>query len=130
MFNQYPYLNVNDLNLDYIIKHFKEIFDRITALEEWRTTHEAEYEELKGFMDAINAGDFPQSMINALYQWTFDNALDLVGSMVKHVFFSLNDAGYFIVNIPQNWRDLVFKTTGLDIELALQPEYGHLCILY
>lgn len=130
MFNQYPYINVNDLNLDYIIKHFKEIFDRITALEEWRTAHEAEYAELKGFMDAINAGDFPQSMINALYQWMFDNALDLVGEMVKHVFFEVSDSGYFVVNIPQNWRNLIFKTTGLDIELALQPEYGHLCILY
>lgn len=130
MFNVYPYLNENDLNLDWIIKHFKEFIDQLASLNDWRTTHEQEYAQLKAFMDAINAGNLPPAVYNMLRQWFFDNAFDLVGAMVKHVYFGLNDAGYFIVTIPEQWRDLIFNTTGLDITLDLQPEYGHLTISY
>lgn len=130
MFNIYPYLNENDLNLDWIIKHFKEFIDEIASLNDWRSTHEQEYAELKAFMDSINAGNLPTAVYEKLRQWFFDNAFDLVGSMVKHVYFGLNDAGYFIVTIPEQWRDLIFNTTGLDIDVALQPEYGHLTISY
>lgn len=130
MFNIYPYLNVNDLNLDWIISHFKEFIDEIASLDEWRAAHEREYAELKSFMDAINAGNFPDSMYDAMRTWFENNALELVGSMVKQIYFGLNDEGYFVVNIPEQWRDLVFHTTGLDIVTALQPEYGHLVIVY
>ena len=130
MFNIYPYLNENDLNLDWIITHFKEFIDEISSLEDWRRTHEAEYAQLKQFCDDLAAGRFPASMYNAMRDWFIANAFDLVGAMVKHVYFGLNDAGYFIVTIPQNWRDLIFNTTGLDINVALQPEYGHLTISY
>lgn len=130
MFNIYPYLNENDLNLDWIISHFKEFIDQIASLNDWRAEHEQEYEQLKQFCDNIAAGNFPESMYEAMRQWFLNNAFDLVGSMVKHVYFGLNDAGYFIVTIPQNWRDLIFNTTGLDINVALQPEYGHLTISY
>ena len=130
MFNVYPYLNENDLNLDWIIVHFKEFIDEIASLEDWRTTHEQEYNELKSFMDRINAGQLPTAVYNQLRNWFYDNAFELVGEMVKHVYFGLTDNGYFVVNIPLHWRDLIFKTTGLDYNTSLQPEYGHLCILY
>lgn len=130
MFNIYPYINQNDLNLDWIISHFKEFLEDISALEDWKQTHETEYQELKDFMDAINAGNFTDSMYAAMTAWFQANALDLVGSMVKHVYFGLNDAGYFIVTIPECWKDLIFNTTGYDIDVALQPEYGHLTISY
>ena len=130
MFNIYPYLNENDLNLDWIIKHFKEFIDQIASLNDWRTTHEREYAQLKEFMDSINAGNLPPAMYNKLRQWFFDNAFDLVGEMVKHVYFGLNDDGYFIVTIPEQWRELVFNTTEYDIVLPFQTEYGHLTISY
>lgn len=130
MFTVYPYLNENDLNLDWIIKHFKEFIDEIASLNDWRTTHEQEYAELKAFMDSINAGNLPPAVYNKLRQWFFDNAFDLVGEMVRHVYFGINDSGYFIVTIPYQWRELIFNTTGLDIDVALQPEYGHLTLSY
>lgn len=129
-FNEYPYRNLTDLNLDFIINHFKEFIDEIGSLEDWRQTHEQEYNELKSFMDAINAGNFPDSMYDAMRTWFETNAIDLVGAMVKQVYFGLNDNGYFVVNIPEQWRNLIFKTTGWDYNTPLQPEYGHLCILY
>ena len=130
MFNIYPYLNVNDLNLDWIISHFKEFIDEIASLDEWRTTHEQEYAELKAFMESINAGNLPETVYNKLRQWFDANAFDLVGEMVKHVYFGLTDSGYFTVTIPEQWRELVFNTTGYDIELSFQTEYGHLTISY
>ncbi len=130
MFNIYPYLNVNDLNLDWIIGHFKEFIDEIASLDDWRTQHEQEYAELKAFMDAINDGDLPPAVYSMLRQWFIDNAFDLVGAMVKQVYFGLSPLGYFLVTIPEQWSDLIFKTTGYDFNTALQTEYGHLCLFY
>ena len=130
VFNQYPYLNINDLNLDWIIAHFKEFIDDISELEAWRAIHEQQYNELLAFMNDLKNGVLPPHMYDAFKAWFDANAFDLVGEMVKHVYFGLNDAGYFIVTIPRQWRDLIFNTTGLDINTPLQPEYGHLTISY
>lgn len=46
------------------------------------------------------------------------------------VFFGLTDCGYFVAYIPRNWDTVQFATTGLDISLEMQPEYGHLVLLY
>ena len=130
MFNIYPYINVNDLNLDWIIKHFKEFLDNLASLNEWRQTHEAEYEELKEFMDRINAGDLPDAVYQELRAWIEANAIDIIGSLVKSVYFGITDDGYFVAYIPESWGDIIFNTTGLDINLPIQPEYGHLVLSY
>ena len=46
------------------------------------------------------------------------------------VFFELTDSGYFVAHIPENWNTIKFGTTGLDIAVQLQPEYGHLVLSY
>lgn len=130
MFNLYPYLNVNDLNLDWIIGHFKEFIDEISSLEDWRRTHEEEYRELKELYDAIVSGNFPPSMLNEMRNWFERNALELVANMLRFISIGINDNGYFIINIPSNWREIEFNTTELDIFTPLQSEYGHLVISY
>lgn len=52
---------------------------------------------------------------------------DYIATMV---FFGLTDSGYFVAYIPENWKSIQFNTTGLDIELAIQREYGHLVLSY
>lgn len=130
MFNIYPYLNVNDLNLDWIIAHFKEFIDAIANLESWRAIHEKEYQELKSFMDEINAGYLPQVTYDKIEKWIKDNIFDIVGSMIKFITVYLDDSGYICLRYPSQWNDLIFNTTGLDINTPLQPEYGHLTISY
>lgn len=44
------------------------------------------------------------------------------------IFVEITDAGYIVYNIPDSWSDIQFNTTGLDIELELQPNYGHLVL--
>lgn len=46
------------------------------------------------------------------------------------VFFGLTDSGYFVAYIPENWNSINFGTTGLDIDAPIQPEYGHLVLMY
>ena len=130
MFNIYPYINMNDLNLDWIINHFKEFLDNLASLNEWRQTHEAEYQELKDFMNRINAGELPDTVYEELRAWIETNAIDIIGSLVKSVYFGITDDGYFVAYIPDSWGDIIFNTTGLDINLPIQPEYGHLVLSY
>lgn len=44
------------------------------------------------------------------------------------IFVEITDYGYIVYNIPDSWSDIQFNTTGLDIELELQPNYGHLVL--
>ena len=45
-FNEYPYRNISDTNLDWIFKCYQKIVDDIKALQEWQSTHKVEYQEL------------------------------------------------------------------------------------
>ena len=51
-------------------------------------------------------------------------------SIATMIFVEITDAGYIVYNIPESWNDIMFNTTGLDIDLALQQEYGHLVLSY
>lgn len=129
MFNLYPYLNLNDLNLDWIIKHFKEFIEAIKDLDDWRAQHEKEYEELKAMYDAIVSGNFPPEMYDALHNWVVTNAASIIGDMIKMVIFDITPDGYFRAIIPDSWDDLIFGTTGLDTFPA-GIDFGHLTLTY
>ena len=128
IFNQYPYLNINDLNLDWIIKHFKEFIDELASLDEWRRDHEAEYQQLKKLYDDILAGNFPPAMIEELKKWCIKNTTEIIGAAIKMVMFGLEN-GYLVAYIPDSWSELVFGTTGLDDFLA-GYDFGHLTLTY
>ena len=123
-FTKYPYQNDEILNLDWVLNHFKDFKDSIESLEEWRTTHEEEYQQLKDFYDGIVSGDFTPEFIAALDKWCRANLLDLVASTVRTVHFGLSSEGYFCALIPSNWDFVEFGTIQ-DGEL-----YGHLTLRY
>lgn len=126
MFNLYPYLNIQDLNLDWIISHFKEFIDAIASLDEWRNTHEKEYEELKKLYDDMLAGTYPDSFENSLKNWIDKYAIDIIAEKIKAVHFGLTNDGYFCAFIPDSWSDIQFDTvTDFD-----DPLYGHLMLIY
>ena len=45
------------------------------------------------------------------------------------IFVEISDAGYFVYYIPENWKDITFNTTGLDVTLPVY-EYGRLVLSY
>lgn len=128
IFNMYPYINVNDLNLDWIIRHFKEFIEALGELNEWRQAHEEEYEELKKLYDDILAGNFPESMIEELKKWCIKNTTEIIGAAIKMVMFGLEN-GYLVAYIPDSWSEIVFGTTGLD-DFPAGYDFGHLTLTY
>lgn len=46
------------------------------------------------------------------------------------IFIEISNAGYIIYHVPEQWEDITFNTTGLDIILADYPEYGRLVLSY
>lgn len=129
-FNKYPYTDFHELNLDFLLKNYKMLLDTLKSLDEWANQHEKEYLELKKLVDDIENGNLPAAVYEKLYKWMQDNMFDIIGSMIKFITVAINDNGYIVIRYPQQWHELIFNTTGLDINIAVQPEYGHLTISY
>lgn len=129
-FFEFPNTRTYDSDLGWLIKNMKKVIDEIENLDSWKSEHAEQYKELKKLYDDVIAGNFPKSITNAFSKWMRENALDLVGELVKCVFFGLTDDGYFVAYIPEQWDEIIFKTTGLDVSTILQPNYGHLVIEY
>lgn len=52
-FNQYPYRNISDTNLDWLFVNYQKIVNDVNELNAWRQTHAEEYTELKRRVDVI-----------------------------------------------------------------------------
>lgn len=50
--------------------------------------------------------------------------------LVPGIYPSINSAGYFVINRPRAWRNIHFGTTGYDMNMPCQCEYGHLVLMY
>lgn len=129
MFNEYPYKNLSDLNLDWFLNKFKGLLTTLDGLVEWKNDHEQEYEDLKRAVDDLESGNWTPEFINTLINWYRDNIIDIIGEMVKQVFFGITDDGYFVAYIPESWEDIIFGTTGLD-DVVPGMDYGHLTLSY
>lgn len=81
-----------------------------------------ELNDLKKELDAVNKwiDDFDTSYIEKI----------VIQYLSTMIFVEISNSGYIIYNIPENWESITFNTTGLDITLDLQPEYGHLVLSY
>lgn len=126
---EYPYVDPTQYNADWLLKKMKDLLARMDSMDEWRVEYEEAYEDFKKMVESIEAGTFPDSIAQAFNNWMQNNALDLVGALVKMVFFAVNDEGYFVAFIPENWDDIIFGTSGLDDFPAGVP-YGHLTLTY
>ena len=129
MFNAYPYINENDLNLDYILKKVKWLIKAVEELERWRTGESERINQLYAWYQSLIDGNLTPEMLSAINKWCRENLYDLVGDLVHMVFFGLTDDGYFVAYIPEGWDDIIFTTSGLD-EIVPDLDYGHLILSY
>lgn len=129
LFEHFPYTNFHDLNLDWILKTVKELFNKVSSQSDWIENHQKEYEELKKLYDDLMSGNFTPEMEEALYKWTVEHTVEIIGQAVKTVFFGINDDGYFVAYIPDSWSDITFGTTGLDT-FPEGVDFGHLTLTY
>lgn len=128
-FNKYPYSDFHELNADWLISATKEMLKTVDDINGWKEEHEIEYQQLKQLYDDLIAGNFTPEMEEALYKWTVEHTVDIIGRAVKTVFFGITDDGYFVAYIPSSWSDITFGTSGLD-DFPAGVEFGHLTLTY
>lgn len=127
---EFPHTRNYDKDLGWLIQKVGELLECCSTMTDWKTDHEEAYQELKDLYDDIMAGNLPEEVQAGFNKWMQENAADIVGEMIKMVFFGLTDTGYFVAYIPESWEDIIFNTTGYDITVELMPEFGHLVLSY
>lgn len=125
----FPHTHFYDSDLRELLKYVKGLWDRVNKLDSWKNTHEEEYKELKKLYDDLMAGNFTPEMEEALYKWTVEHTVEIIGQAIKTVFFGITDDGYFVAYIPDSWSDITFGTSGLDT-FPEGVEFGHLTLTY
>ena len=111
------YLNAMISNQDF----FKESLDKyginINELQE-------AVKELQDELDKVKNGEYISLYLNSLKKFIDDNLKEIVGRIMKYVFFGLTDDGYFIAYIPDSWNFIKFHT---DMDYNSET-YGHLIL--
>lgn len=129
-FFEFPHTRTYDSDLGYIINHLGSYDGVIQTLNAWIAENEPKLDDFEQLYNMMMSGDLPPGVQEGINKWMQLHAVDIVGSLVKMVIFGLTDDGHFVAFIPDSWDDIIFNTTGLDISLALMPEYGHLVLSY
>lgn len=127
-FFEFPNTRTYDSDLGWIINNMENTDDAIAALDEFMKNAENVFDELNKLLNDIAEGRFPEEIANAIRQYIVRNYYDMVGDMIKMLWFGLTDSGYFVAYIPDSWDAVQFNTTGYDVELEIAPDYGHLVL--
>lgn len=128
-FFEFPHTRTYDSDLGWLIKDYKTLDEAIKALNNWKEETQPTIDDFKALYEAIVSGNLPAGMKIGMAKWMEENALDIVGNLVKMVFFGITDTGYFIAYIPESWDDIIFGTTGLD-DFPSGVDFGHLTLSY
>lgn len=123
IFNNLPYSNLHELNLDWILRRIQDLSKKMEELE--KNIDENVTQEINEIKNEITE----------LQAWVANFDTDIVKKYVDEyiqtgVFFGLTNSGYFYAYIPDAWAEIIFRTTGYDIQLADAPEYGHLVLMF
>lgn len=126
VFEQFPYSNMQNLNLDWVIQVLKAAEEVVT-------------EKIPGIESAIAALQQADKDINKRIDDVIKEietlvdddtimqlVVDAISEAIKMVFFGLSDDGYFVAYIPNSWDCITFGTI-LDCE---SPDYGKLTLSY
>lgn len=75
-----------------------------------------------------------RSDLSEVQQWIDNYDVTVIENVVKDylatmIFVEITDSGYFVYYIPENWTDITFNTTGLDVEVP-NTDYGRLVLNY
>lgn len=129
-FFEFPHTRTYDSDLGWLIHQCKTNKDAIAVLENWKNNTQSAIDDLQQLYEDISAGRFPPEIAAGVTKWISEHFYDIVGDMMKMVWFGLTDSGYFVAYIPESWDDIQFFTTGYDFSTDLMPEFGHLVLGY
>ena len=118
-FNNFPYTNFHELNSDWILKVVKELSKK----------YPKDFEAIT--KKIVNLSSDVEKLSEKVENFDYNYISGLLEKYIPaQIFPEITDAGYIVFNIPENWENIVFNTTGIDIDLDLEPEYGHLVLSY
>lgn len=123
LFNNFPYTNFHELNLDWIIKQIEDLIEKYPGMISDISQLTNELSKRVAELEKDYAYLYPEGLEKNLRQV-------LSAFMPEMIYPEISDAGYIIYNIPGTWDAITFNTTGLDIDLDSQQEYGHLVLGY
>ena len=126
---EFPHTRTYDSDLGWLIKQVNSYEEVINTLNTWIAENEPKLADMEALYQALISGNLPDGVQKGIEKWCSENMIDLVGELVKLVFFGITDDGYFVAYIPESWNDIIFNTTGLDILLP-DVDYGHLVLSY
>ena len=102
-----------------VVDYLNKMLDAMTGFVDEAEKIREEIREIQEWID-----NFDYSKIEKVIE-------DIIKtSLATMIFVTLNDEGYFVYYIPRSWDAITFYTTGYDIFLDEQPEYGHLVLTY
>lgn len=125
-FNNYPYQNLNDLNLDYVLDVARKAVETLTDIG----NYSERVAKLEDAISKLESGKLTPEMAASIVDLVQRDIIGLVGEMVKFVFFGLTMDGYFVAYIPEPWDSIKFNTTEYDIWIDGVTEYGRLVLTY
>ena len=87
---------------------------------------------MKGLDDTVKS---LQQAIAQIQKWIDDFDTSLISEWInEHLasmfYVEINDDGYFVVYIPEGWKDVTFRTSGWDEVVEPPLDYGHLILHY
>ena len=128
----FPHSHFYETDLRELLCKLKKAEEAIAALDAWKNEVEPKINDILKIWTLVESGQLPPAIQDAIRQWLSVNAINLIGELVKHVFFGLTDDGHYVAYIPDSWSDIVFNTSEYDIILVDHPEvkYGHLILSY
>lgn len=76
-----------------------------------------------------------QEAIAQIQKWIDDFDTSVIENWInEHLasmfYVEINDDGYFVIYIPEGWKDVTFRTSGWDEVLEPPLDYGHLILHY
>lgn len=128
-FFEFPHTRTYDTDLGWLIEKVTSYDVTIQILNDWISENEPKIEDFENLYQMLISGNLPEGVQEGIKKWMSQHALNLVGELVKMVFFGITDDGYFVAFIPESWDDINFATTGYDIAIS-GFEYGHLVLSY
>lgn len=116
-----------------VVKKLNEVIDSNNELAGYVGTNTQDIAQLKEDVELLNSefekikgGQYASLYIEAMKDWIAENLINIVGQIVKFVWFGLSDDGHFVAYIPTSWRFLTFDMVA-DPD---SPDYGRLLLSY